>query len=97
MLMQDDTSSKRVIWMSKEENNKLIADDSVRDLVYKQNPDPVVNHKSEDVKPGASIMKVKTDPFYAECFPSNHEEVDQSAAPQEQLESPDNKQDIVLK
>ena len=79
MLMQDGESHKRVVWMTPEENKKLNDADSVRDLVYKENPDPVVTHKSDDIQPKNSIMKVKTDPFYSECFPAGNEE--QAAEP----------------
>lgn len=36
-------------------------------MIYQDNPQPVVTHKSTPVS--KSIMKVVTDPFYAECFP----------------------------
>lgn len=74
MLMQDGSSLRKVQWMPEDENKKLIALDSDRDLVYKENPEPIVTHKSENIKPGDSIMKVKIDPFYAECFPPGNEE-----------------------
>ena len=67
MLMQDNSNLKQVIWTDAVEGKKLINDDSTNDLIYQDNPQPVVTHKSTPVS--KSIMKVVTDPFYAECFP----------------------------
>jgi len=52
------------------EGQKLINDDSTNDLIYKEQPEPVISHKSVPIQ--KSIMKVQIDPFYAECFPAPH-------------------------
>lgn len=68
MLMQDNSNAKQVIWVDTLDGKKLANDDSTNDLLYKENPPPVVVHKFVP-NAGKSIMKVQIDPFFAECFP----------------------------
>lgn len=72
MLMQDNMANKGVNWTDDKQDRKLINDDSAKDLIYQENPLPVMTHKQEYNSKG--IMKVTSDPFYAECFPPTDEQ-----------------------
>lgn len=89
MLMQDGGSNgaengKQIIWQDgKGEGHRLVHDDSTRDLLNQETVLPVTIHKTEN--PDKSIMKVKKDPFYAECFPGGTEEEDKPETPIENV------------
>lgn len=44
MLMQDNSSAKQVAWVDAD-GKKLVNDDSSNDLLYQENPPPVLTHK----------------------------------------------------
>jgi len=87
--MQDGGSNgaengKQIIWQDgKGEGHRLVHDDSTRDLLNQETVLPVTIHKTEN--PDKSIMKVKKDPFYAECFPGGTEEEDKPETPIENV------------
>ena len=78
MLMQDKPR-KNVGWNdSLGTEHKLAHDDSTNDLINQETVVPVTTHRSEtpDLR---GIMKVTSDPFYAECFPPSEEEKSQKS------------------